>query len=124
MFLMNAVTKRPLALADLAEIWSFIADDSEANADRFLSKLEAKLQLLATQAHMGRLREELMPGCAAFRMPATWSSSCPSAMASRSCVWCTAPATSWQTTSGHKAWLEAAGHRAAVMSAGDKPGRQ
>ena len=65
-FLESAVTKRPLALADLAEIWSFIADDSEANADRFLPKLEAKLQLLATQAQMGRLREELMPGLRSF----------------------------------------------------------
>ena len=64
--MMSAVTKRPLALADLAEIWSFIADDSEANADRFLSRLEAKLQLLATQAHMGRLRAELMPGLRSF----------------------------------------------------------
>jgi toxin ParE1/3/4 len=59
---MAVVTKRPIALADLAEIWSFIADDSEINADRFLSKLERKLQLLATQPRMGRLREELMPG--------------------------------------------------------------
>lgn len=63
---MGAVTKRPLALADLAEVWSFIADDSETNADRFLTKLEVKLQLLATQAHMGRLREELMPGLRSF----------------------------------------------------------
>lgn len=55
-------TKRPLALADLAEIWAFIADDSEANADRFLAKLETKLELLATQPNMGRERPELMTG--------------------------------------------------------------
>lgn len=63
---MGSVTKRPLALADLAEIWSFIADDSETNADRFLSKLEVKLQGLATQAQMGRLRDELMPELRSF----------------------------------------------------------
>jgi toxin ParE1/3/4 len=63
---MGSVTKRPLALADLAEIWSFIADDSETNADRFLAELEVKLQLLATQAPIGRLRDELMPELRSF----------------------------------------------------------
>lgn len=63
---MGSVTKRPLALADLADIWSFIADDSEANADRFLDKLETKLKLLATQPHMGRARPELMPKLQSF----------------------------------------------------------
>jgi len=48
------VQKRPLAFIDLAEIWSFIADDSEAQADRFLALLEAKLKLLATQPRRGR----------------------------------------------------------------------
>lgn len=59
---MAGVAKRPLALADLAEIWSFIADDSEANADRFLDKLDKALRLLATQPQMGRTRPELMAG--------------------------------------------------------------
>ena len=64
--LTNAVAQRPLALADLVETWFVIAEDSEANVDRFLSKLAAKLQLLATQAHMGRLRDELMPALRSF----------------------------------------------------------
>jgi toxin ParE1/3/4 len=63
---MAFVTKRPLAFADLAEIWSFLADDSEANADRFLVRLEAKLALLATQPQMGRQRDELMAGMRSF----------------------------------------------------------
>ncbi len=63
---MRLVTKRPLAFADLAEIWSFIADDSEASADRFLAKLQTKLSLLATQPEMGRLRPELMPDLRSF----------------------------------------------------------
>jgi toxin ParE1/3/4 len=54
------VAKRPLALADLAEIWSFIADDSEAQADRFLVRRETQLQLLATQPTMGRACDDLM----------------------------------------------------------------
>ncbi len=36
------VYKRPLALADLADIWAFIADDSEQQADKFLDTLEGK----------------------------------------------------------------------------------
>lgn len=63
---MPTVSKRPLAFVDLAEIWSFIADDSEVNADRFLALVENKLELLATQPHMGRLREELMASLRSF----------------------------------------------------------
>ena len=60
------VYKRPLAFADLAEIWSFIADDNEAQADRFLALLDSKLNLLATQPRMGRLREDLIPDLRSF----------------------------------------------------------
>ena len=63
---MGSVTKRPLALVDLAEIWSFIADDSPANADRFVEKLDTKLKLLATQPQMGRLRPELLAQMRSF----------------------------------------------------------
>lgn len=63
---MAGVTQRPLALADLAEIWTFIADDSEANADRFLDKLDKALRLLAIQPQMGRTRPELMTGLRSF----------------------------------------------------------
>ena len=63
---MGKVSKRPLALADLAEIWSVIADDSEANADRFLSRLETKLKLLASQPKMGRERPELLANMRSF----------------------------------------------------------
>lgn len=58
---MSVVVKRSLAFQDLAEIWSFIADDSEANADQFLATLDDKLKVLATQPRMGRLRDELIP---------------------------------------------------------------
>ncbi|MBU1665552.1 MAG: type II toxin-antitoxin system RelE/ParE family toxin [Gammaproteobacteria bacterium] len=63
---MPFVLKRPMALADLVEIWDFIADDSEANADNFLSKLESRLDLLAHQPRMGRARDELMNGLRSY----------------------------------------------------------
>ena len=47
--LTNAVAQRPLALADLAETWFVIVDASEANVDRFLFRLEAKLQRLVSK---------------------------------------------------------------------------
>lgn len=63
---MVQVRKRPLAFADLADIWTFIADDSKQRADLFLDLLEDKLSLLATQPEMGRARPELAPGLRAF----------------------------------------------------------
>jgi toxin ParE1/3/4 len=63
---MPRVLKRPLAYSDLAEIWSFIADDSADAADHFLAVLEQKFRLLATQPQMGRSRPELMPELRSF----------------------------------------------------------
>lgn len=63
---MPRVVKRPLAFSDLAEIWSFIADDSEKQADLFVDTLEEKLALLATQPRMGRMRPELGDGLCSF----------------------------------------------------------
>lgn len=63
---MNQVFKRPQALRDLAEIWCFIADDSEAQADRFLDGLDRSLALWATQPNMGRRRDELATGLRSF----------------------------------------------------------
>ena len=62
---MARVLKRPLARVDLAEIWSYIADDSDAAADRFLDALEVKFALLATQPRMGRQRD-VMPDLRSF----------------------------------------------------------
>lgn len=59
---MSRVFKRPQALRDLAEIWSYIADDSETQADRFLEGLDKSLALWATQPSMGRRRDELVAG--------------------------------------------------------------
>lgn len=55
-----------MALADLVEIWDFIADDNEVNADHFLSSLESRLDQLAHQPRMGRARDELMSGLRSY----------------------------------------------------------
>jgi len=51
---------------DMADIWNYIADDSEANADAFLHTIDNKLSLIATQPGMGRPRPELAPGLRSF----------------------------------------------------------
>ena len=63
---MARVTRRPLAEADILEIWDYIADDSMEAADRWVDQLDEKFQLIATQPMMGRAREELVPGLRSF----------------------------------------------------------
>jgi len=59
---MARVTRRPQAEADTLEIWAYIAQDSLAEADRWVDRLDESLALWATQPKMGRAREELSPG--------------------------------------------------------------
>jgi toxin ParE1/3/4 len=56
---MLEIIKLSRATDDLAEIWDYIADDSETQADLFIDTLDRKLQLLAGQPNLGRLRGEL-----------------------------------------------------------------
>jgi len=56
----------PRASSDLIEIWSYIADDSVANADAFIDRLNETMQLLAGKPGSGRHREELAPGMQSF----------------------------------------------------------
>jgi toxin ParE1/3/4 len=63
---MPIVVKRPKALGDLAQIWDYIADDSEERADAFIATIDAKFQMLSQHPTMGRLREELAPGLRSF----------------------------------------------------------
>ena len=56
---MARLVRRPLAGADIAEIWDYIAADSFASADAWVDRLDEKLKLLATQPLMGRSRSEL-----------------------------------------------------------------
>jgi toxin ParE1/3/4 len=59
---MARIVRRPLAGADIAEIWDYIAEDSVDQADAWVDRLDAKLRLLASQPAMGRARDELSPG--------------------------------------------------------------
>lgn len=54
---MPRVTRRPLAAADIIDIWDHIAEDSLDQADRWVNKLDEKFRLIATQPLMGRARE-------------------------------------------------------------------
>ena len=56
------IVRRPLAGADIAEIWDFIAEDSLAQADAWVDRLQAKLAILAAQPGAGRARDELATG--------------------------------------------------------------
>lgn len=56
---MACIVRRPLAGADISDIWDFIAEDSVAQADAWVDRLDGKLSLLATQPLMGRPRHEL-----------------------------------------------------------------
>jgi len=63
---MPRATRRPLAEADILEIWDFIADDSLAAADRWVDRLDEQFRMLAAQPMIGRAREELAPGVRSF----------------------------------------------------------
>ena len=56
---MACITRRPLAAADVFEIWDYIAEDSTEQADRWVDLLDEKLRLIARQPLMGRARDEL-----------------------------------------------------------------
>ncbi len=59
---MARVTRRPQAEADILEILDFIAEDSVAEADLWVDRLDARFELWATQPMMGRPRDELAQG--------------------------------------------------------------
>lgn len=59
---MPSIVIRPKAVADLAEIWSYIAEDSLRQADAFVARVSGEFQLLARQPKMGRGRPELLDG--------------------------------------------------------------
>jgi toxin ParE1/3/4 len=56
---MPTIVVRPRALADLAEIWAYIADDSPGQADAFVDLVDSKFQALSRRPGVGRRRPEL-----------------------------------------------------------------
>ena len=65
---MAGVTRRPLAEADILDIWDDIAEDSPDEADRWLDRLDENLSLWAIQPTMGRPRDELADGIDVVRV--------------------------------------------------------
>lgn len=63
---MARITRRPLAAADVLDIWDHIAEDSLDQADKWIDKLDEKLGILATQPLMGRALEELAADLRSF----------------------------------------------------------
>jgi len=63
---MPRITRRPLAEADILEIWDYIADDNVDAADLWVDRLDEQFSLLATQPLMGRVRDELARGVRSF----------------------------------------------------------
>jgi toxin ParE1/3/4 len=60
------IVRRPQARLDLVEIWGFIADDSEAAADRMLDRIDEVLRMLRDRPLAGRARPELLPELRSF----------------------------------------------------------
>lgn len=63
---MPIVTIRPRARIDIAEIWEYIAEDSEAQADAFVDRFNAQFQLLALQPGLGRNRDDMLAELRSF----------------------------------------------------------
>ena len=63
---MPRVLRKPLARADLLDIWNYVADDSPAKADRLLDSIDKRCQTLSRFPKMGRVRNELGPSLRSF----------------------------------------------------------
>jgi len=63
---MPSIVIRPKAMADLAEIWAYIAEDSMRQADAFAARIKGEFRTLARQPRMGRERPELLDGLRSF----------------------------------------------------------
>jgi toxin ParE1/3/4 len=63
---MPKISKLARAKTDLVEIWDYIADNSEAQADAFIDQIDRKLVLLAENPTIGRMRDELAENMRSF----------------------------------------------------------
>ena len=63
---MPTVTYSNASLADLSEIWAYIADDSPSQADRLIRLFHSKLEYLAQWNTLGRPRPEVAKECRSF----------------------------------------------------------
>jgi toxin ParE1/3/4 len=63
---MPSVVIRPKALADLADIWAYIAEDSIRHADAFAARINREFRMLARRSELGRDRPELLANLRSF----------------------------------------------------------
>jgi toxin ParE1/3/4 len=56
---MKAFVLTPLAPCDLDEIWSYLAEDNRAAAERVLDALQKAMRNLARRPRIGHIREDL-----------------------------------------------------------------
>lgn len=63
---MAEIVYSPAALADLRDIWRYIAESSVWQADRFVFRLRDKIAYLAEHNGMGRPRPELVAGLRSY----------------------------------------------------------
>lgn len=54
------------AVADLIDIWTYIAEDSPERADHFIDQIHEKCDALTETPMLGRERNELVPGMRSF----------------------------------------------------------
>ena len=65
---MNRIIRTKPFRQDAEELWDFIAQRSPEAADRVLDKIDAQVELLATQPRMGRERPEVRKGMRSFTL--------------------------------------------------------
>ena len=63
---MPVIHLRPSAKADIAGIWDYVAEDSEAAANRVLEQIDAQFSVLARYPLVGRSRPGLYAGLRSF----------------------------------------------------------
>lgn len=56
------------AEADLTEIWTYIAEDAPAAADKCIDKIRETIEMLAHNTGAGRSRDDLTPDMRSFRV--------------------------------------------------------
>lgn len=54
------------AVADLGDLWFYIAEDTPERADSFVEQIHEKCQVLAENPRMGRERPDRLPGIRSF----------------------------------------------------------
>ena len=63
---MARVIYSDIAKADLREIWDYVSDDSQLQADRLIERFRSKLEHLAKWNTLGRPRPEISVNCRSY----------------------------------------------------------